>query len=117
MALVISTAAPLKPEINLAQALHNYEAILSDKDKSQLHAQERPDARAVIQLTTLIDSNCKSRRTQCMGQRLMNFLESIRQFSEVADTFVSSHPEIAALAWGGVKLTLLVRPTSRIDMH
>ena len=109
MALVLAGAAPLKPEINLARALNDFEAILSDEDKNQLHSQALPDATAAINLTTLIDKRCNSCRRQCMGPRLITFLESIQQFSKVADTFVSSHPEIAALVWGGVKLTLLVR--------
>lgn len=108
MALVLTNAAPLKPEIKLTQALHDYEKILSDEDRSQLHSQGLPDATAAINLTTLIDRKCSSRRSQCMGPRLITFLESIQQFSQVVDVFVSSHPEVAALVWGGVKLALLV---------
>lgn len=108
MALVLTHAAPLKPEIKLTQALHDYEKILSDEDRSQLHSQGLPDATAAINLTTLIDRKCSSRRSQCMGPRLITFLESIQQFSQVVDVFVSSHPEVAALVWGGVKLALLV---------
>ena len=105
---MLANAAPLKPEIKLTQALHDYEKILSGEDRSQLHSQGLPDATAAINLTTLIDRNCSSRRTQCMGPRLITFLESIQQFSQVVDVFVSSHPEVAALVWGGVKLALLV---------
>ena len=108
MALVLTNAAPLKPEIKLTQALHDYEKILSDEDRSQLHSQGLPDATAAINLTTLIDRKCSSRRSQCMGPRLITFLESIQQVSQVVDVFVSSHPEVAALVWGGVKLALLV---------
>ena len=108
MALMLAKAAPLKPEIGLTQALHDYEKILSDEDRSQLHSQGLPDATAAINLTTQIDRNCSSRRSQCMGPRLITFLESIQQFSQVVDVFVSSHPEVAALVWGGVKLALLV---------
>ena len=109
MALVLAEAAPLKPEIGLAQALHDYETILSDEDRKQLHSQGLPDAMAAINFTTLIDRACSSRRSRCMGPRLITFLESIQQFSQVVDTFVSSHTEVAALVWGGVKLALLVR--------
>ena len=109
MALVLAHAAPLKPEINLTRALHDYETILLNEDRRQLYSHGLPDAEAAIKLTTLIDNNCNSRRRHCMGPRLITFLESIQQFSRVTDTFISSHPEIAALVWGGVKLTLLVR--------
>lgn len=108
MDLVLADAALLKPEIQLAQALRDYETILSDEDKNQLHYHGLPDARAAINLTTLIDRNCGSRRNQCLGPRLITFLESVQQFSQVVDTLVSSHPEFAALVWGGVKLALLV---------
>ena len=108
MARMLANAAPLKPELGLTQALHDYEKILSDEDKSQLHSQGLPDASAAINLTTQIDRNCSSRRRQCMGPRLITFLESIQQFTQVVDVFVSSHPEVAALVWGGVKLALLV---------
>ena len=108
MALMLAKAAPLKPEIELTQALHDYEKILSDEDRSQLRSQGLPDATAAINLTTQIDRKCSSRRSQCVGPRMITFLESIQQFSQVVDVFVSSHPEVAALVWGGVKFALLV---------
>lgn len=108
MALALAQAGPLKPEIELAQALDDYERILSVQDRKKLHAEKAPDTMAVINFTTLIDRECDIRRHQYMGPRLITILESIQQFSGVADTFVSSHPEIAALVWGGVKLALKV---------
>ena len=110
MALMLAKAAPLKAEIELTQALHDYEKILSVEDRRQLRSQGLPDATAAINLTTQIDNQCSSRRSQCMGPRLITFLESIQQFSQVVDVFVSSHPEVAALVWGGVKFALLVIP-------
>lgn len=44
-----------------------------------------------------------------MASRLQNTLQFIQQFSGVVDTFVSADPSTAALAWGGVKFTILVR--------
>jgi hypothetical protein len=108
MALVLADAALLKPETQLAEALRDYETILSDEDKNELHRHGLPDAMSAINLTTLIDRKCSSDRSQCLGPRLITFLESIQQFSQVVDTLVSSHPEFAALVWGGVKLALLV---------
>ena len=115
MELMLAGAAPLKPEIHLAKALQDYETILSDEEREQLRSQGVPGATAAINLTTLIDRKCNSRRRQCMGPRLIIFLESIQQFSKVADTFVSSHPEVAALVWGSVKLTLLVNLISSFE--
>ena len=109
MALVVASQTSLKPELQLQQALQEYEAILSDEERKELHAQGSPDAMAAIKFATLIDNNCISRRSRCLGQRLVTFLETIQQFTQVVDTFVSAHPEVAALVWGGVKLALLVR--------
>lgn len=113
MALILANAASVKPEIALAQALKDYETILSDEEKNHFHTQAVPNATAAINLTTLIDRECNSRRRQCMGPRLITFLESIQQFSTILDTFVSSHPEMAALLWGGVKVALVI-PVLRI---
>ena len=108
MALVVANTALSKPEIGLVQALNDYETILSDEDKIQLHSQGTPDVMAALNLATAIDAKNTSHRRQCMGPRLITFLESVQQFSSIVDTFVSSHPEIAALVWGGLKLALLV---------
>ncbi|KAL9042772.1 MAG: hypothetical protein Q9214_003688 [Letrouitia sp. 1 TL-2023] len=98
MALVLAAAASLQPEARLDQALAEYEAILSDEDKIQFHNQGVPDSMAAIRFTILIDSKCNDRRRQCMGPRLITFLESVQHFSGVVDTFVSSKPQVAALA-------------------
>lgn len=108
MALVVAKAAALKPEVKLAQALHDFENILSDDQKRELRAQRVPQATDAFKLTTLVDRDSGQRRRQCMGQRLITFLEFLQQFSSAVDTFTSSHPEVAALVWGGVKLALLV---------
>lgn len=107
MALVIANPTMSNPGVALVQALNDYEAILSDEDKYQLHSQGAPDVMAALNLATTIDGKNTSHRRQCMGPRLITFLESVQQFSSIVDTFVSSH-DIAALVWGGVKLTLLV---------
>ena len=108
MALVIANPAISKPGFGLVQALNDYETILSDEDKIRLHSQGAPDVMAALNLATTIDAKNTSHRRQCMGPRLITFLESVQQFSSIVDTFISSHPDIAALVWGGVKLTLLV---------
>ena len=108
MALVVGNPAMLNPGVTLVQALNDYETILSDEDKIHLHSQGAPDVMAALNLATTIDAKNTSHRRRCMGPRLITFLESVQQFSSIVDTFVSSHPDIAALVWGGLKLTLLV---------
>ena len=114
MDLAVTNTAPLKPEIRLAQALKEFDALLTDHERQKLHAEGKPDAAAAINLATVIDQECSSQRRQCLGPRLMTCLESIQKFTTVADTFVSSHPEFAALVWGGVKLALLVMARWRV---
>ena len=106
--MALANSRLLPPDVELTRALCDYEAILSDEQRQQFRMEGMPDTRAVVQLTTAIDEQCNDRRSRCMGPRITLFLESIQQLSPVIETFVSSHPERAALVWGGVKLMLLV---------
>ncbi len=115
MALVIANPVTSNHGATLLQALNDYETILSDEDKIQLHSQGAPGVMAALNLATIIDAKNTSHRRQCMGPRLITFLESVQQFSSIVDTFVSSHPNIAALVWGGVKMTLLVLTSMSLE--
>ena len=108
MALVAASAAVVKPEIKLGQALHDYEVMLSDKEKAEFRATGVSNATDAMRLTIALDNNNFQRRRRCMGQRLLPFLKDVQQFSTIVDTLTSSHPEISALVWGEVKLALLV---------
>ena len=110
MALVAAKSVKLKPETVLVQALHDYGLVLTDEQKARLRPQtgdRAPDPSAVIALTVSIDEENCNRRSRCVGTRLISFLESVQQFTSIVDTLVSSHPEFAALIWGGVKLAML----------
>ena len=114
MALPLAKAAPLKPQIKLAQALSEFEAVLPDDQKTKLRTyrgQSPPNPTDVMRFTAEIDRdagrNRKSR--QCVGTRLTNVLQSIQQFSTVVDLIVgSSQSQIAGAIWGTVKLSLQV---------
>ena len=108
MALVRSTVAKLSPAISLNVALSDFESILTDEQKLRFAATLAPDPNAAIKLAFEIDHDSASRRGRCLGVRILKFLESVQQFSGVVGTFVSSNPQIAALIWGGVKMSLLV---------
>ncbi|KAL8802032.1 MAG: hypothetical protein Q9200_006726 [Gallowayella weberi] len=97
MALIPANNTPLKPDDDLAQAIDDYEKVLSAEERIQLHAQGPPDALAAFNFTTTIDRECNSRGRCCTSPRLITFLESVQHFTGVVDTFVSSHPEFAAL--------------------
>ena len=108
MALAQTTVARLQPAIALNIALGEFEAILTDEQKGRFTASLAPDANAAVKLAIEIDQDNVNRRGRCLGTRLVKFLESVQQFSDIVGTFVSSSPQIAALVWGGVKLSLLI---------
>ena len=108
MALVLTSPARIDPEIGLAQALLEYEAVL-DKDQRTRYKTTAivPSTDAVIALTGEIDALSSRRRSRCVATRLVSFLESVQQFSSIVETLVTINPTSAALIWGAVKLTLL----------
>ncbi|KAI9866921.1 MAG: hypothetical protein M1813_000318 [Trichoglossum hirsutum] len=92
----------------LCSALRDFQDILSPDQKRDLLAQATvPDAAAVIILTAEIDNQNAKRRSRRVATRLNTFLESVQQFSSVANTFISPSPNMAALLWGSVKLAIL----------
>ena len=114
MALPLAKAAPLKPQIRLAQALSEFEAVLDDDQKSRFRTyrgQSAPTPTDVTRFTAEIDrDSCRNRKSrQCVGTRLTNVLHSVQQFSTVADLIVgSSQSQIAGAIWGTVRLSLQV---------
>ena len=113
MALVSTRVRPANTTGTLREALSSFEEVLTDNEKHDLRAQGTPDVIDVIKFTVLIDG--KSARSRCNASRLVTFLESVQQFtaalSPTTDTLVSSHPDVAGLVWGSVKLSLLVLST------
>lgn len=93
-------------------ALNEFQAVLTPEQKVQFLAQSgKPDATSVITFMTKIDNENATRRQRGVSSRLFGVLESIRGFSNIVDTFVSSHPNVAALVWGSVKFVIHVRVT------
>jgi ankyrin repeat domain-containing protein 50 len=113
MALAVRGTATLKPEIRLAQALSEYEAILPDSEKAEmrkLRAGRPPDVSAVMEMTAAIDRTNRHRTSRrCFGPRLTNVLESVQQFSTIVDVIIGgSQNLIASAIWGTVKMTLQI---------
>lgn len=77
---------------------------LSDLDKLK----SIPDADAALVFTAQLDWSTTQRNSPSKGTRLISVLQYVRDSSVIIDTFVSSHPEIAALVWGSVRLTMQV---------
>ncbi|OCT45627.1 hypothetical protein CLCR_01389 [Cladophialophora carrionii] len=113
MAHLIHRAAPLKPEIKLAQALSEFEAILQDTDKQEFRSFRSGQAAAmsdVMKVTAAIDSKNSHRRSRrCFGPRLTSILESVQQFSSVVDIIIGgSQCFLASALWGTLRMTLQI---------
>jgi hypothetical protein len=113
MAVALRNAAPLKPEIQFVQALSEYEAILTDDQKTKFrtyHRQQPPNATDVMRLTAEIDRENNHRKgRRCVGPRLTNILQAVQQFSTIVDTIVgSSQSQIACAIWGVLKMSIQV---------
>ena len=89
--------------------MQKFQASLSPDQQLRLRVlQSVPDAQAVVTFTAQLDAENAKRRSRCVASRLERFLSSVQQFTGVINTLVSSNPQIAALVWGSVKLTLVV---------
>ena len=112
MALVVATTSTAKttsaPTSSLSAALKEFEATLDSDQKSQYHATStKPDASSVIAFVGRLDETAYGSNRTGVSSRLLTFLNTIQQFTDIVETFVSSNPTIAALVWGGVKTTIL----------
>lgn len=93
----------------LNDALQSFKDSSDVEQKTKLQAIKAiPDAQAVSEFTYQLDEENAKRKSRCVAARVSPLLESIQQFSGIVDTFVSSHPSVAALVWGSVKLVLQV---------
>lgn len=114
MALALSypNFASLRPEIELDQVLSEFEAILTEDQKTTLstyRGQSPPSPTDVMRFTAEIDRNASRKSRQCVGTRMTNLLHSIQQFSTVRSLIVgTSQPYLASAIWGTVKISLQV---------
>ncbi|KAH8205298.1 hypothetical protein TruAng_000545 [Truncatella angustata] len=91
----------------LQDAIADFKGVLTDDWLQKFRdVQAVPNADAVLVFTAQLDSVNRSRRGQSYASRVHSFLSSVRSFCGVVDTFASVKPEVAALVWGSVKLTM-----------
>ncbi|EFX02765.1 hypothetical protein CMQ_2694 [Grosmannia clavigera kw1407] len=101
----ISLANPTKP---IEDALKDFESVLSVSQRQELYTKTSiPDADAVLIFTAELDARNSNRKGRSIASNLFTVLQSVRDFSNIVGTFVSAHPEIAALVWGSIQLTTL----------
>ncbi|KAG5659682.1 hypothetical protein KAF25_002241 [Fusarium avenaceum] len=117
MALFLRDRSPLKPEIRLAQAVSEFEAILTSEQKVSFSASRSSAATAapsmsdVMRLTAEIDLKATSKhgRGRCFGPRMTNILQSIQQFAALGDVVIGgSQNLIACGVWAAARMTLHV---------
>ncbi|KAK6857119.1 ankyrin repeat-containing domain protein [Apiospora arundinis] len=98
-----------KSRDSLTDAIDEFQATLRDEERHQLRQMGTvPDADSIMVFTAELDSIQRQRTGPSYASRLHTVLSSVGVFCGVVDTFVSAHPEISALIWGGVKLTMVV---------
>jgi hypothetical protein len=101
---------------SLEIALSEFGSALTDDERKQLHRIKAvPDASAALIFTAKLDSSNATRRGKSIGARAYSMLQSIQQFSSIVNTFISAHPEIAALVWGSAQITLLASPPWKLS--
>jgi hypothetical protein len=115
MALTFSRAAPLKPEIRLAQAVSQFEASLSDGQKIAFRnhrsqtLKSPPSTKDVMRITAEIDTSQKA-GGRCFGPRFTKFLHGAQQFAALGDVVVGSTQNVVACGvWSVLRICLLVR--------
>ncbi|TIA16985.1 hypothetical protein D6C80_04215 [Aureobasidium pullulans] len=103
------TAAAITTTDALDDALRSFQDSLDPEQKTKFQIIKAvPDAHAVAEFTHQLDQENAKRQSRCVSARISPLLESIQQFSGIVETFVSSHPQIAALIWGSIKLVLQI---------
>ncbi|KAI1418855.1 hypothetical protein F5Y12DRAFT_390745 [Xylaria sp. FL1777] len=100
---------PARPVEELQFALSQFCAVLTDDQRHDLSKiRTVPDVDSILVFTAQLDAANRSRRGRSVGSRVSKVLHSTRDFCTIIDTFVSSHPEIASLVWGSIKLTMQI---------
>ena|ERR1700742_3852537 len=115
MAVALSTASRLKPEIRLAQAISEFEKDLATGQKAEFNnckAQtlgSAPKPNDVMRITAEIDRRVSLKGGRCIGPRLINFLEAVQQYASLGDIIVGGSQNILACSiWSLVRMSLMV---------
>ncbi|KAH7096031.1 hypothetical protein FB567DRAFT_514046 [Paraphoma chrysanthemicola] len=113
MAMILSKAARLKPEIRLAEAISQFEADLPTAQKTDFQQRRArllksgPDMSDVMRLTAEIDRKIAHGR-RCLGPRFTSFLSSVQQFAAIGDVVVGGSQNIVACGvWSVVRMSIL----------
>lgn len=99
----------LRSTTNLDTALDEFHHSLSSDQKIEFESatNQIPSAEAVVLLTDEINKKNSARKSHVFANRMRGLLETVQQYSKIADTATSANP-IAALVWSSVKIVVLV---------
>ncbi|KAL7821795.1 nucleoside phosphorylase domain-containing protein [Trichoderma gracile] len=93
----------------LQVAIYDFQAILSHDQRCDLRDARRvPDADGVLTFTAELDLHNRNRKGPSIASRLYSLLQSVRDFSAVAETTSPALNELASLIWGSVTLTMRI---------
>ncbi|RAL17612.1 uncharacterized protein BO97DRAFT_10837 [Aspergillus homomorphus CBS 101889] len=97
------------PTESLTKALASFKEALTAEQRKQFEDSTTvPDAGSVLFFVAQLDAENASKTRRSIAPRLCTFLTATQQFAGAVETFVSSHPETAALIWGGIKTAITV---------
>ncbi|KAH7013186.1 hypothetical protein EDB80DRAFT_709463 [Ilyonectria destructans] len=111
MALALTHASSLKPDIRFAQAVSEFEAALAAEQKAAFRTDRSsahnapPTMTDVMRLTAEIDLKMthKHGRVRCFGPRMTTMLHAIQQFAALGDVVIGgSQNLIACGVWAAV---------------
>jgi hypothetical protein len=118
----LAKACSLKPDIRLAQAVSEFEADLSNEQKSTFRTLKSqsisipPNLHDVMRLTAEVDCRISKKfDSQCFGPRFTNFLHGVQRFAALGDVVVGGSQNIIACGvWSVVRMSLLVSDSSSV---
>lgn len=117
MSIVLSNSSRLNPEIRLAQAVSQFEAVLSREQRATFRNYKSqsqdspPDPSDVMRLTAEFDYRASNKIGcgRCFGPRLTNFLQAVQQFAALGDIIIGGTQNLVACSvWSLVRMSLLV---------
>ncbi|XWX00732.1 hypothetical protein V2A60_008753 [Cordyceps javanica] len=97
------------PQVALHGALRDFQSILTDGERGRLGKLGSVRGADTVMIFTLqLDRENQLRKGRAIAGKVYSVLQCVQAFSTVVETFVSSHPDVAALVWGSIKLTMLL---------
>ncbi|BCS04699.1 NACHT domain protein [Aspergillus luchuensis] len=111
MATALTKAARLKPEVRLGQAISEFQADCSSREKATLRSYQAagipPSIRDVMQLTAEINRSA-GLQVRCFGSRLTNILQAVQEFAALGDIVLGASQSLLACGiWAVVRMSLL----------